>query len=533
MSSMQRSSPEHEPVTSRFEAREWQFSNITSVLYKRRWIAIIAFLVGAAVVTAYALTVTPIYQAHAQLLLEEKPSIVTFQGVGVTPTEQKGYLETQQRVLQSRSLARRVIDQLDLWNAPGFTTAAPEPGSRVFEFFKRGESRPSSAVKAGNKETTTETIVIDRMLSHLSVVPIRETRILEVRYESPDPALAARVVNALTTTFISHLQETQSHESKEANAWLTDQLAEQRRKVELSELALQNYREQEKSLSLDAGQNIVIQRLNALNSSVTQAKTDRIAIESRYRQLAASQNDQATLDTFPEIRINSSVQEIRSRLTNLQRERMQLASSLGAKHPEMVRLDGAISVAERELTNEVAKTVDSVHQEYLAALSREKELTAALEHQKGSALALNRQGIEFGVLLREVESDRQIYQSLLQRANEAAVSSNMQGDNVEIVDPAEVPRSPVRPNRRTNMMIGLLVSSILAVGMALVLEAFDSRVQTPADIKDGLQLPFLGMLPYVSKRALRGERSSLAGACRRRTRKHAVRFEPTSSRRPG
>ncbi len=150
---------------------------------------------------------------------------------------------------------------------------------------------------------------------------------------------------------------------------------------------------------------------------------------------------------------------------------MQFASSLGVKHPEMVRLEAAIKVAENELAMEVAKTVESVRQEYLAAESREKELTVALDSQKASALALNRQGIEYGVLLRQVESDRQIYQSLLQRANETAVSSNLQGSNIEVVDPAEVPRVPVSPNTRSNLLIGLLLSAILAVAMALLGEA--------------------------------------------------------------
>ncbi len=141
---------------------------------------------------------------------------------------------------------------------------------------------------------------------------------------------------------------------------------------------------------------------------------------------------------------------------------------------------------------------------YLAAESKEKELTVALDGQKANALALNRQGIEYGVLLREVESDRQIYQNLLQRANETAVSSSLRGNNIEVVDAAEVPRVPVRPDTRANLAIGLLLSTVLALGMALLFEAFDNRIQTPSDIKSALGLPFLGMLPYVSKRTLKG-----------------------------
>jgi polysaccharide biosynthesis transport protein len=251
-----------------------------------------------------------------------------------------------------------------------------------------------------------------------------------------------------------------------------------------------------------------VQRLNALNSTVTQAKTERIAAEALYRQLAASQNDRGALDTFPLIRSNGQVQQIRERLATLQRERMQLSSTLGAKHPDMVRVATAIDAGERELATEIAKTVESIRQEYLAALSREKELAAALDTQKASALALNRQAIDYGVLLRDAESNRQIYQNLLQRTNETAVSSDLSNElknsDIEVVDAAEVPRAPVRPNTGSNLLIGLLLGTVLAIGVAGVLEAVDSRIQTPADVKRALRLPFLGMLPYVSDRALKG-----------------------------
>jgi succinoglycan biosynthesis transport protein ExoP len=512
------SPPEQDTVTSRSEPREWHLQNFLSVLYKRRWVAVTTFLIAGAAVAAYSLTGTPVYEAHAQLLLTDKQSVVTLQGVGNQQNDQKGYLETQYRLLRSRSLARRVIDKLDLWHAAGFASNGRERSAGALQLLSRLQDRinapttrtpvasePSSPAESdAPKETLAESSVIDRMVSHLSIVPVRDTQIVDVTYESPDPELAARVVNTLTSTYINQNLEARSYASKEASAWLTDQLAEQRRKVETSELALQKYREQENNLSLDAGENIVVQRLNALNSVVTGAKTDRISVEALYRQLAASQGNPEALDTSPPIRSNNVVQQLKARLADLQRQRLQLSSSLGAKHPEMVQVDAAINAARSDLATEVAKTVESVRQEYLAAQSREKDLTAALDTQKASALALNRQGIAYGVLLREVESNRQIYQNLLQRTNEAAVSSELKSSNIEVVDPAEVPRLPASHNTSSTLLMGLLLSGILAIGMAFVWEVLDNRIQTPEEVKNALGLPFLGMLPYVPSRALKG-----------------------------
>ncbi len=508
MADTRHSLPESETVISRGESREWHIQDIWSVLYRRRWTSLATFAIVAGATVVYTFLVTPVFEARSQLLLGDKPDIVTFQGIDNSPNDDRSYLETQDRLLRSRSLARRVLDTLKLQNADG---ANREPDAAGLARFWNRSNEAGVPAAGRSTETETESMAIDRMLAHLNVAPIRDTRIIEIRYESPDPELAARIVNTLASTYIQQNLEMRSQASKEASVWLADQLAEQRRKVEVSELALQSYRERENSLSLEAGQNIVVQRLNALNSAVTQAKTDLITVESLYRQLAAGQGDRAALDTFPQIRSNSIVQDIRTRLANLQRERTELGRSLGAKHPDMVRLDAAVKSAEHDLETEMAKTVESVRQEYLAAVAREKELTAALDKQKANALALNKQGIEYGVLLREVESSRQIYQSLLQRANETAVSSEVKGSTIEVVDAAEVPRVPIRPNRSSNLLIGFVLATVLGILAAIVREASDGRIQTPSAVKTALGLPFIGMVPYVSKRALKGKSLLLTG----------------------
>ena len=514
MADSRHTTEEQEITTYASEASEWHLQDFLSVLHRRRWVSITTFLIVAGAVGVYSWSVTPVYEAHAQLLLTEKPSIVTFQDAGTSPGDQRGYFETQQRILRSRSLAHRVVDRLNLWNTPAVANAGGT--SNPDGSFRRGwrwiagstTDQSSSTQLSGEDrqktESAAESAAIDGLLSHLQIAPVRDTRIIEVRYESPDPQMAVQIVNTLTSAYIEHDLEVRSRAANEASAWLADQLAEQRRKVEMSELALQKYRERENSLSLEAGQNIVVQRLNALNSAVTQAKTELIATESLYRQLAASQNNPEALETFPPIRSNNLVQEIKSRLGGLQRERSQLSGNLGARHPEMVRLNSAIASAQAELATEVARTVESVRKDYLAAMSRERDLAAALEAQKANALALNRQGIEYNVLHREVESNRQIFQNLLQRANETAVSSELRGSNIEVVDRAEMPRHPIRPNRQANAFIGLLLSGFLAIAMAFVREAFDDTLKSPSAVRKVLGLPFLGMVPFVSKRALKG-----------------------------
>jgi capsular exopolysaccharide synthesis family protein len=489
------------------EPHHWHITDAFWVLYRRRWALVLTFLLVAAAAVLKVLSATPVYESRAQLVVADQSSVITLQGVVQEP-DPAGSLERQARLMQSRSFARRVIEELGMWPPDA---AASSSGARAFvaRQWKRAKAAlartPEPASPAGDPgETLAESRAIDGLLSNLQVVPVSNARIIEVSYRSADPALAARVVNTLTATLIKTNREAKSSAAEEASSWLSTQLEDQRQKVQASELALQKYRERKDALSLEAGQNTVVQRLNALDEQATRAKTDRIDAEALYRRLAASQTDPDALDAFPAISTNADIQRIRARLVTLRNSRAQLATTLGEKHPQMVQMDADIRAAENELSTEVARAVEAVRQQYLSAAARENALAAALDTQRTSALALNRQAIEYGVLAREVDSNQQIYQDLLQRSKEMALAGQLRNSTVQVLDAAEVPRTPVSPGTVSSLLVGLLLAGVISVGMVVALETFDTRLQTPEQLRTALRVPFLGILPRVSRRALRG-----------------------------
>ena len=250
-------------------------------------------------------------------------------------------------------------------------------------------------------------------------------------------------------------------------------------------------------------QNIVVQRLADLNGAVTVARTERIGKEARYRQLTVIQDSLADLDTFPDILANTFIQQQKAHLAELERQAAQLSENLGERHPEMLQVRSGIQTANARLQGEIGKVVDSVRNEFEAARARERSMMAELEAQKAEALAMNRTGIEYGVLEREAESNRQIYQSLLQRANETGVAGELRTSNIRIVDEAEVPTGPASPRIGLNLLLALFVGSMFAVGLAFFFEYLDNRIKTPDEIKTHLGLPFLGLIPLISKKESR------------------------------
>ena len=270
----------HAPVqhTARdTQTDEIHLSDYMKVVYRRRWPALTAFLLVVVTVLVYTFTATPIFEARVQLLIEsENPNVVSFKEVLEQEKTTNDYYQTQYRILQSRSLARRTLDRLQLWDTF-------DPSKQPVKFTIRGaiaKSRPDlnlfrtlkSIEPWAADETAVQSSIINGFLANLTVSPIRNSRLVEVAYASPYPEIAAQVANGLASAYIEQNLEFKFTASKDASDWLGLRLAEQRKAVEVSEGALQKYREQNDAVSLEERQNIVVQKLADLNAAVTRAR---------------------------------------------------------------------------------------------------------------------------------------------------------------------------------------------------------------------------------------------------------------------
>jgi capsular exopolysaccharide synthesis family protein len=306
------------------------------------------------------------------------------------------------------------------------------------------------------------------------------------------------VANAIAKTYIEQNLAVKFVASKEASQWLGGQLEAQRKQVDASEQALQQYREQTDAVSLDDKQNIVVQKLADLNAAVTRAKTERIQKEALYNQVRSIQDNRAALDTVPAILSNTFIQQQKTVVAELHRQQVQLAEKLGPRHPDMLKLVSSIESAEAKLQAEVVKVVQSLKNDYLASLSQERSLMAALDAQKRDAMSLNRKSIDYGSLQRDALSNRQIFDSLMQRTKETGISGELKASNIRVVDPAEVPRKPASPDKPRNLGFALFGGLAVALGLSFFFEYMDSCLKTPDDLKSMLGLPYLGMVPALS-----------------------------------
>src|SRR6185295_11145951 len=493
-------------MSDQVQREDVHLSDYLKVISHRRWAALSAFLVVMIVVVIYTFTATPIYRARVQLLNEnENPNVVSFKEVLDQEKTTNDYYQTQYRMLQSRSLARRTLDQMHLWWAftpsgtPGIVTrTVAAVASPVAQLFR--SPRPIEPPAAG--ETSAQSRMLDSFLANLTVSPVRNSRLVDVEYESPYPDLAATIANGVAHAYIEQSLEFKFTASKEASDWLGQRLAEQRQHVESSEQALQRYREQTDAVSLEDKQNIVVQKLADLNAAVTKAKTERIQKEAAYNQIRSLQNDRAALDTFPAILSNTFIQQQKGELADLQRQQAQLSNKLGPNHPDMLKIGLAIKTAEAKIQTEIAKVIQSTRNEYQATRTQEQSLVNALEQQKRDALALNRKGIDYGTLQRDAASNRQIFDSLMQRTKETGISSELKTSNIRVIDAAETPRRPASPNAPVNLLLALFGGTTLALGLTFFSEYLDDRIKTPDEVVAHLGLSFIGMVPALFDKEL-------------------------------
>src|SRR5438105_4024136 len=477
------------------------------ILYKRRWLCLAVFVLTLGSVVMYTFTATPIYEARTQILIEtENPNVVSFQEVVDQNKTTLDYYQTQYRILQSRAIARRSIAD------PFLATNAQLSGGgrQMFDLqslfnsvvaYVNGKMTGEAYSKStAVDETPLERRRVDAFLGALSIVPVRNSRLVDIVYSSPDPKFATAAANAIAKAYIEQNLEYRFTASKEASDWLAARMAEQRSAVEASERALQQYREQYDAISLEDRQNIVVQRLEDLNGAVTKAHTERLQKQALFEQLQAARGDAAALDRFPTVLSNGFIQQLKGEIAALQRQQAEMPDTLGERHPTMIKLKASLQSADAKLQAEIAKIAESVRTEYLAAAAQERSLQAALDQQKHEAQELNRRAIDYGVLQRDAATNRQIFDALLQRSKETGISGELRTSNVRVVDAAEEPPWPAYPRKRTNVTYGLLAAALLAGMLGFVIEALDTCLKTPDDIKVQLGLPFLGLVPQLRRR---------------------------------
>ncbi len=453
----------------------------------------------AAVVCAtmlYVFTRTPLYTAKATILIERKaPQVVKLQDALSESIDNAEYYKTQYEILKSRALAERVIKEQGLETKAPFSSqeSAAKPGffSGLFKAVTGGKRQSSqTAKKADEPQLTVKPQNVGAYLGMLSVQPIRGTDLVQVAFQTPIPALSAQLANGHAASYIRYGLDLRSQTNEEALAFLQKKLLELKERVESSEVALNTYRRDKGIISLSDKENIVVDRLADLNKRLTEAEAERISVEANVRTVHSG-----NYDVLPGMLKDPVVENLKKEIAKFESDQIQLAKEFKPGYPPLDKVTAQLDNLRNRLRVEIRNAIKTAESAYQTARTREAELRAKMQEQKTATLDLKDSAVQYAILAREVDTNKLLYDSVLQRMREMRVAADSQSTNIYVVDKAELPGGPSYPDKRHSLLIALFLGLAGGVGLAFLMDHLNSTFRTPDELERYIHLPNLAVVP--------------------------------------
>lgn len=487
--------------------REIDLIDIWRIALKKKWVIISIIAAFAAIAGIYSLTKTPVYRADTTVMIEEPSSGMLnlqdlFDKNGYINQNFGTYFKTQLRLLTSRSLAERVVSRMDLVSRPELRELGVKKSGAlksIKDFFTLKWLLPSSDLaeeKPGPEVMENpESVIAYFILQRLRVVPVEETRLVDVKLASSDPVFAADVVNALVDEFINYSVEMRYEATQQASEFLVEQIADLRVDLNAKEQELQQYGEEKKLLFLKERENTVVTKFADLSSAFTQAQVDRINKEAAFKELK-----DLRVGALPPYISDPIIQKLKQDYSAAKSQYDQKSRLFKPGYPLVKELSARVSSIRSGLEREIANAVRRAEQDYSEALKKEESFRELLEGQRVDVVRTNNDAILYNSLNIEVENMRTLLTTLVSRQNETLVSARLQGlktSNIKVIDKALVPKKPVAPNPSRNLILALMLGLIFGVATAFMVEYLDNSIKDPEEAEQLVGLPSLGVIPYV------------------------------------
>jgi succinoglycan biosynthesis transport protein ExoP len=463
---------------------------------------IIGFVVLAVTLVGTAVyLMTPCYVAKSTLLIEpEQPQLLDVRELvdASGSTEDHDYYRTEFELLKSRDLAARVISELDLTHNQAFNSIGLR--GRITNFvlgmFAGVFGEKGQPVPAEDAETSARFDIINHYLDGLKIEPVAGTRLVTVSYTAPDHRLAALIVNRHVHDYVKMGIELRAQAGKSARDFLAGQLVEISRHVENSEAALNAYRHRMGivSFGVDEKNGVAAQRMADLNKALTDVETKRMNAEAEMTLVRSGD-----YESLPQVVSNPAISALEPEVRNLQAEYARLSQSFNPGFPKLDETKAQLDAAQRALNVEVRDVAKSINRSYIAAEDEEQRLQAGIDAEKAKDLAIDNASLGDAVLVREVETNQQLYKNVLQRMQEMDVTEQAPLSNISIVDNAVVSRFPASPKRLRDITIAGLLALMAGIGAAFFTDQQDDRLHTVEELEELIGLPSLAIVPDFSR----------------------------------
>jgi polysaccharide biosynthesis transport protein len=449
-----------------------------SILSRKKGTLIALGIAGAFAGVMITLVQSPVYRAHATIEIQD----VNQEFLNIkqaSPVEDSSSsdastdLQTQLQILRSETLIVQTLNKLNIR-----TLAALNPRTSGFEVWHRQDTVP------------TRNELIEGTARNLKITVENQTRIIEISFQSTDPKIAATFANTLASEFIDQNMEARWQASQRTSVWLGQQLADLRNNVQRSDDALQAYARQNALVYTGDKENVATEKLRQLQAQVSQAQGDLAVSESRFKVA-----NTASPETLSEVLNDTSLRTLQNKITDLRTQAANLSTTFKPEYSKLKEINAEIETLESALEHERGQVVTRITNDYLEAERREGILDDAYNNQVKLVMQDSQKAIQYDILKREVDTNRQIYENMLQRVKESGIASALKATNIRVIDPATTPDKPFKPSLPLNSVAGLMGGLMFGVAIVITRHRADRRLRQPGDAGRLLGLPELGVIP--------------------------------------
>ena len=473
-----------------------------NIIKRAKWRILSFALIVTFLTIMVTLTLIPKYTATATLLIEaEQTKAVSFQEIYGLDSNKKEYYSTQFEVIKSDSIAREVITKLNLKSHTDFIgkpSLAGEIKTLVKELLPFLNKKELVILTPQEKADREMLGLLAAFKSRLSVSPIRGTQLVDVSFESSDPKLAALVANTVGEVYIDNQMRAKMGITQQASTWLNTRLSQLRIQLDDSEARLQSYREQQKLVDIEGIAGLATQELEQISQQLIVARNEKNNLESINRVIKEYGNDNIDLlGSMPEITSHQVIQDVKREVILVERKLSDLSEVYGPKHPKIISAKAELSTVKANLNKQIKGLITGIEKE----LNRITRTVSALESDLVKIRAeyqdITRKETQYNQLKREVETNRNIFNTFLSRSKETEVTSDFTSAAARFTDRAYAPKDPSKPNKVLIIVLSFIASFGFAVVMSFVFDTLNDTVKTKTDVESKLAQRMLGLLPYV------------------------------------
>lgn len=495
------------------EEREIHLRDYLKVIVKRRQLVYTFFGVVFAISLIMTFSATPIYVATTKVLIEKsEPGNLGPMNMYYSSYDPDFY-ETQYQLIRSASVANKVVKTLSL-DKNYESYFKKDTGFNIIggtiDWFKgifnvilnvTGITKPdptSSVKKDSEGEANARATAIAKTISaSIVVTPIKNSKLVDIGYVSSNPEFSALIVNSVAKAYIDDLLDMKMSSSRNAMRWLTEKADEEKSKLETSEKALQEYQRTKDIVTLENRLTMVPEKLSEVATKIAVSESRRKELESLYNKVKEVMHNPDKAETIPVITSDPTIQSLRVQILKAEQNIGEMSKKYGQKHPAMITAVADLKGLKEKKEQEIRRVVESIKNDYELARANEENFRKMASQTKSETLTLNEKFVQYEALKREAETSKQLFDAIIKKIKEQDISQDIRTVDVWVVEKAEVPKMPFKPNNARDALLGLVIGLFGGIGAAFFVEYLDNTVKSTEDVETKLGVPVLGVVSLL------------------------------------